>query len=229
MGFDPRWVSRKRSMVRYARENGIEVPKGIRFTPSCGAACEALIRNIERKAFGADRVTGKWSNALGTLVKREAPLREKAYLVAEKEIGVKEDPPNSNDGLRIREYQKVTGAFKAPWCASFVTWCYKQAGKNLSGFNTAYCPSWVEAARANRNGLRVISRDDARRGDAVLYDWGRDGVSDHIGVLAGRIGDNGDFIAVEGNTSYGNDSNGGQVMLRRRNTKDVLLFVRVGS
>ena len=40
----------------------------------------------------------------------------------------------------------------------------------------------------------------------------------------------GTFEAVEGNTSFGNNSNGGEVMLRTdRNRSEVLAFVHVGA
>ena len=228
MKIDPRWVTRKRNMVKYARNNNIEIPDNIRFTPVCGASCVALIRNIQRKAFGPLRVTGEWDSVLDTLV-RSVPSSVRVYALAEAEIGTKEHPANSNDGPRVRQYQQTTGAYKLPWCASFVTWCFKEAGRELSGFNTAYCPSWVQAAKANRNGLSVVSRDGVKRGDCALYDWQKDGTSDHIGIVSGRVSSTGEFSAIEGNTSYGNDSNGGEVLLRTRNAKDVLVFVRVSS
>jgi hypothetical protein len=43
------------------------------------------------------------------------------------EIGVHEIPDGSNDSPRIRVYQSVTGAFRAPWCASFQMWALRVA------------------------------------------------------------------------------------------------------
>lgn len=52
---------------------------------------------------------------------------ERAIAIAQAEVGVHEIPDGSNDGQRVRVYQAVTGAFHAPWCASFVQWTLKQA------------------------------------------------------------------------------------------------------
>ncbi len=43
------------------------------------------------------------------------------------ELGVSEHPWGSNSGVRVREYQRVTGAYYAPWCVSFIQWVYRQA------------------------------------------------------------------------------------------------------
>ncbi len=48
--------------------------------------------------------------------------------VARGEVGVIEVPRGSNSGPRVRVYQSSTGAYHAPWCASFVQWCLKQVG-----------------------------------------------------------------------------------------------------
>jgi surface antigen len=52
-------------------------------------------------------------------------------------------------------------------------------------------------------------------GDVVFYDWQGDGVSDHVGIVE-KVNPNGSIVAIEGNTSVGNNSNGGQVMRRER-------------
>lgn len=225
---NPAWIIRKRRMVAWAKAHGVSVPKGLRVAaPTCGPACVALIRAIETKAFGPLSVTGKWSERMARLVAPAKSVRERAVSVAVTQIGVKEQPADSNDGPKVREYQATTGAYRAPWCASFVTWCFKQAGKRLDGFNTAYVPSWRDAARAGRNGLTVVSKADAGPGDCALFDWGGDGTPDHIGFLTSPVDASGAFHTIEGNTSFGNDSNGGEVMRRDRNAAQVLVFVRV--
>jgi hypothetical protein len=156
-------------------------------------------------------------------------LRARALTNAKREIGVKEMPPGSNDGPRVEQYQAVTGAYRAAWCASFVAWSYKQAGYPLTGFNTAYCPSYVQQSRQNKQ-LRQVLAKNVLPGDIAMFDWGNDNVSDHIGFVTSRVAADGSFGTVEGNTSTGtagSQSNGGCVAARRRNTRDVLCFVRV--
>lgn len=142
--------------------------------------------------------------------------------VALKEVGVKEHPAGSNDGPRIREYQAVTGAYRAAWCASFVQWCLKEAHCPVAAFGrSAYVPYILSAAKAH--GMLVAA---PKPGDLVCYDWERDGVADHIGIVK-RVIDHRTFEAVEGNTAVGNDSNGGEVMIRQRNVSEVAGFIRL--
>lgn len=221
----PQWIVRKQRLKAWALANGVAIPRGFRVsTPYCGAACRELMKRVERKAFGSSK--GTWSGRLAQLVKPRLTTAQKALRAAQKEIGVKEHPAGSNDGPRVREYQSTTGAYRAPWCASFTNWAYRQAGKRLSGFNTAYVPSYVQAARAARNGLVLVSLGEVKPGDLVCFDWQRDGEADHIGIVE-EPPVNGAFVAIEGNTAVGNDSNGGQVMRRSRSTREVAAFIRV--
>lgn len=60
-------------------------------------------------------------------------LGQKALEVARAEAarGVKEEPPGSNDGPRVRQYQQGNGGNY--WCAHFVSWCVEQAGRSPFG------------------------------------------------------------------------------------------------
>ena len=61
-------------------------------------------------------------------------------------------------------------------------------------------------------------------GDIVLFDFNHNGTSDHTGIV---IGINGNKITtIEGNTSAGNNANGGQVQIRTRAKSQVNYFVR---
>lgn len=52
-------------------------------------------------------------------------------------------------------------------------------------------------------------------GDIVFYDWnGNHTKRDHVGIVESVSGSS--VVAIEGNTSVGNDSNGGEVMRRTR-------------
>lgn len=57
----------------------------------------------------------------------EIPLH---IAIALNEIGVKEEPKGSNTGPRIDLY---TGGRAEPYCAHFVSWCFREAGKDLPG------------------------------------------------------------------------------------------------
>lgn len=230
MKIDPRWIGRKKRLRTYAEANGISVPKGFRINPYCGSACRELIRRVTRHVWGRAAETDKWPGALDAVISPKLTTPQRALKIARGEIGVKETPAGSNSGPRVREFQNSTslsGTTGWPWCAAFVCWSYDRAGRKFSGFNTAYVPSYVRSAKENAHGLRLVRASDARPGDLVCFDWGGDGVADHIGVLATRVSGGNTFASVEGNTSYGNDSNGGEVMLRDRNVGQVQVFIRV--
>lgn len=221
------WILRKKRLKAWAKAHSVAVPSGFNvLVPKCGKSCALLIARVQKKAWGPGYVTGTWSPRMTALVAPAASFNVRALRVAKGELGVKEHPAGSNDGPRVHEFQRETGAFSAPWCASFVAWSYESVGHGLSGFNTAYVPSYVEAARAGRHRLRAINAGQARPGDLVCFDWEGDGTSDHIGILNSRVTGN-SFTSVEGNTSVGNDSNGGEVMLRSRLLGSVSCFIRV--
>lgn len=71
----------------------------------------------------------------------------------------------------------------------------------------AYCPYGVKWFKDRS---KLFNTPEV--GDVVFYDWQKDGVSDHVGIVE-TIKADGSIVAIEGNTSVGNDSNGGQVYL----------------
>lgn len=125
--------------------------------------------------------------------------------IAVREIGYKESPPNSNHN----KFGMWYGMDYQPWCAMFVSYCFYNAGLPLpattpKGF--AYCPYGVNWFK-NKGWWHTTPKV----GDVVFYDWGGDGVSDHVGIVE-KVNSDGSIVAIEGNTSdnYG-DSNGGEV------------------
>lgn len=139
-------------------------------------------------------------------------------------LGVKESPPNSNRVLFSQWYNLI-----GPWCAMFVTYCYAESGSKAfqKGSRWAYCPFMVNDARAERNGLKMIKANEVKPGDVVLFDWKGNGVADHVGIFEKWTKKGSTFACIEGNTSVGNDSDGGEVMRRTRNVKSVICFARV--
>jgi hypothetical protein len=119
----------------------------------------------------------------------------------------------------VRIFQAVTGAFRQAWCASFVMFALNLVGYPVAIFSrSAYVP--FIAARARQLGL-AIQPSQIQAGDIVCFDWERDGVPDHIGIASSTVSAHGVFTTIEGNTSYGNQSNGGEVMKRARDIGSV--------
>lgn len=230
---DPRTIRRKRWLRAWAVAHGVKIPADYHAnTPSVGPAARELIANVQRRAFKGEHTTAKFDQRTLDLIRPKETPGVKALRVALREVGVTEHPHGSNDGPRVREYQRVTGAYELPWCASFVTWAYFQSGIILQGFNTALVQSWVLTARAKRERLRVVAAKEALPGDAVCYGPNAKGVAYHIGLLNSRVQADGSFTAVEGNTSSDDwrvDANGGGVFVKHRNTNQVMCFVRVGD
>jgi hypothetical protein len=137
----------------------------------------------------------------------------KMLQVAISQTGIKESPANSNI-VKFSIWYKLIG----PWCAMFLSWCASKVGFH---FHYAYVPYVLNDARSRRNNLITVSRSEVRPGDFVIY-WG----GKHIGMFEKWIEPGVTFFAREGNTSAGNDSNGGEVQQRERKLSDVTEFVR---
>lgn len=138
--------------------------------------------------------------------------------IAEAELGYKESPKNSNKTKYNRWFYGSNVA--APWCAIFVCWVFAQANaKKLlpGGRYDAYCPTIGDAVMASG---REVSKTKGKAGDIVLFDWEQDYSSDHIGIIEKKNSD-GSYTCIEGNTAIGNDSNGGEVMRRKRYTSQI--------
>lgn len=162
----------------------------------------------------------------------ETPLREKALKLAKTQLGTKESPPGSN----IVKYSTWYGLVGS-WCAMFVTWCYEKTGDTKSfekGSKYAYTPYMVRDARAGVNGMSLLTVNEVKPGDVVMYDWGGAGLTggyyatDHTGLFEKWTNKaKGEFTAIEGNTAVGNDSNGGETMRRTRTIGFVSALIRV--
>lgn len=107
------------------------------------------------------------------------------------------------------------GESGVPYCAMFVSWVFDRAGASCAGIPGAYCP-YVE--RDAKRAGRTVAKGSARPGDVVLFDWGGDGVADHVGIVEAN---NGSYLTtIEGNT------NNGKVARRTRAFSSVRCVVR---
>ena len=70
----------------------------------------------------------------------------------------------------------------------------------------------------------TVPYSKAKKGDVVLYDFNGNGTSDHTGIIYSVSG--GKIYVVEGNTSKGNNCNGGMVMKRVRVKGNVNYIIR---
>lgn len=142
--------------------------------------------------------------------------------IARKQLGVCENPPNSNSVRYNTWYygREVMGS-AYPWCMAFVQWVFAQAGVKLP-LRTASCGQLMNAAKAA--GCWVTC--DFLPGDVVIYDFPGGAATDHCGIVETELPDYG-VQAIEGNTSQsGSQSNGGQVCRKNRPRKYIVGAVR---
>lgn len=133
--------------------------------------------------------------------------------VAMQDLGYKESPANSN----MTKFGKWIGLQGQPWCMSAVQYWANNSGVQLP-LKTGSCKALMDAAK--RVGQWVTS--DYKTGDILIFQW-KNGLR-HCGIVV-SVATN-ELKTIEGNTAVGNDSNGGEVMLRNRTTEFVLGAVR---
>jgi hypothetical protein len=129
--------------------------------------------------------------------------------IARREVGVREQPPGSQDSPRIAQYRQATaGSAVGPWCAYFTSWAARQAGVPLGDSGQGFGAVSGVWAWAERSGKAVPAGSRPSPGDLIV--WG----SRHIGIVESVDGD-GTIHTIEGNSSdavsrrtYGPDGGG---------------------
>lgn len=171
--------------------------------------------------------------------KSQAGKADRVHVLALSQVGTKESPPGSNR-TKYSIWYGIIGA----WCAMFITWVvhYAVGGR----FHYAYVPFVVADGLRGYGGLRRVPGPRSGHVIVACYDWNDDRTADHIG-FAITDGDlrrlsmphwssavtqwgtlqPGELWSIEGNTSPSDDSNGGEVWVRKRRYADVQAFVEI--
>lgn len=201
-----------------------------------GPVTKAAIRRFQKaQGLEVDAIVGPRTIAAlkGAPVNKRGE-RYRAVKWAGGAVGVTENPPGSNDGGRIRKWWQATGyTSPVPYCACFVACAVEHAtrGRVKASQIGGYCPAIVQLARSNRYGFRVAELRDARPGDFVMFDFGRENY-DHVGMFLAHDGDY--ILTIEANTSPDSSldtslaaqANGGGVYRRRRSKSLVSAVVK---
>jgi hypothetical protein len=147
---------------------------------------------------------------------------------AQRHLGVRESPPNSN----CTPFGRWFGVDGVKWCNIFVSYCFGEGanyticsghtGAGVYARGCTYVPTTEAWLRAT--GMWV-GRVAPLPGDIAIFNWDG-GAPDHIGIVEENLGE-GRFACIEGNTATGNDSDGGAVMRRTRRLNQVDGFGRV--
>lgn len=139
--------------------------------------------------------------------------------LARKQVGAKEKPVNR---IRYNEvyYGRDVSGPQYPWCCTFVWWVFHSLLRSDAVFpKTAYCPY---ALQWFKNRDRIVT--EPLPGDIVFYNFTGGRSPSHIGIVA-SVG-RGYIIAIEGNTSDGDPTNGGMVMERKRYPNQIVAYAR---
>ena len=143
---------------------------------------------------------------------------EKILEIARLQLGIKENPPNSNRVKFNTAYygQEVSGS-AYPWCCAFVWWVFREAGAAslfYGGKKTASC----SALLSFHKGQAV--RGDYQPGDIIFFNFNGRKNPAHVGICESWDGQY--ITTIDGNTAPTNEANGGAVMRRRRAKKYIV-------
>ena len=125
--------------------------------------------------------------------------------VAAREIGYHESAGKRN------KYGEWYGLDGVAWCMEFVQWVYHEAGFDLP-FKTASCGELLRWYRVNQP--ECITKEPVP-GCIVIFDFPKTKyTTDHTGLFVKCDGYK--ITTIDGNTSGGNDANGGWVQQKSR-------------
>ena len=147
--------------------------------------------------------------------------------MAEGEIGVREEPKDSNRGAQVERYQAATWLEGTgwPWCAAFVCWCVRAAiGKAQVSFKRPRTAgAWDFERWAKKEGVSFLPEPkaaDIQRGDIVIFTFS------HIGIATGSpVGNT--VPTVEGNTDESGSREGGGVYSKQRHISKIRSRIRL--
>ena len=139
-------------------------------------------------------------------------------------VGTKESPANSNNVIfNTHYYGKAVSGSAYPWCAVFLWDVFRLCGASSLFYGGKKCAYTPTLANYYKNNKRWYSTPKV--GDIAFFQWAGSNRICHVGLVIEVISSK-QVKTVEGNTAVGNDSNGGEVMIRTRNIKDIKGFGR---
>ena len=144
---------------------------------------------------------------------------------AEVDAGYREGANNDT------KFGKWYGLNNQPWCAMYVSWCFKEAGlsdliaaQSKKGF--ASCDAGLKWFAGK--GL-LVPVGQAKAGDIAFFQFDDDAQADHVGIVKWNNTTLKYLQVYEGNTSgdgKGSQSNGDGAFLKKRNYKLIMAVVR---
>lgn len=145
------------------------------------------------------------------------------------QVGVMENPMNSNSGNEVREYQKATHLSGTgwAWCAAFVCWCFQKVADSKKvpySFKlpkTAGAYDFANWAKRNSEYIEVVKdKNKILPGDLIIFNFS------HIGISNGVV-KNGRLDTIEGNTDGKGSREGGGVYKKSRALSIIKTVLRI--
>ena len=153
-------------------------------------------------------------------------LLTEALKIAISQIGVMEDPPGSNKGKKVEEYQASVGLDAGTfWCAAFIYWCFQKASEQLTRNNpllkTGHCMThWNNSPAKKIKAADAVNKPSLLKpGQIFLINTG--GSHGHTGMIESV--DGGFIHTIEGNSDPEGGRNGIGVF---RNTRKIVKINR---
>lgn len=153
-------------------------------------------------------------------------LLTEALKIAISQIGIMEDPPGSNKGKKVEEYQASVGLGAGTfWCAAFMYWCFQKASEQLNRKNPVLKTGHCMTHWNNSTAKKILAADAVNKpsllkpGQIFLINTG--GSHGHTGMIESV--DGGFIHTIEGNSDPAGGRNGIGVF---RNTRKIVKINR---
>lgn len=156
-----------------------------------------------------------------TPVQASSELITEVLKIAAKQVGVQENPRNSNRGKKVEAYLASIGLGGGyAWCMAFVYWCTKEAAKTLETTNPLFKTGGVLYQWNQRKKLQVTR---PKVGDIFIMQF--KGGAGHTGFVT-KV--EGKYIhTIEGNTNNAGSREGDGVYRRVRTISSCKGFLRL--
>ena len=179
-------------------------------------AFNILLGGEEQSSNSGTSADGSSSNGSFTSNGRDNLLK-----IAAQEVGTTEDPAGSNNvKYNTWLYGQPVSGDKVPWCAAFVSWLFNEAYGGDAAKAKEAMRGDKTAAVATLRGYGAAANaltNEPEPGDIIIY--GANG-SRHTGIVESVDKSDKSWIGIEGNTSGGNQSNGGAVARKEKRYYD---------
>jgi peptidoglycan hydrolase-like protein with peptidoglycan-binding domain len=152
--------------------------------------------------------------------KLRSALLEKAVSMAESQLGILEEPPGSNRGVMVEQFQSRAGISPGdPWCAAFVYWCFAEAAGAAGLSNplprTGSCMYHWDHAKGHRIVKQRATNDPSLLMPGHIFIINHGNYRGHTGIVTSVK--NGYVQTIEGNSNTGGSREGvGVVSLSRK-------------